>query len=105
MRAIWRAGASLFYLLTILGGLLAGWIVFGSFQNMTQNAGPDFSAVIAVTLAVIPYCIARAFDRMAEIDIIAAEAPVKYQGPACRFCAKPIAANAPRCPHCNSKLI
>lgn len=68
MEWILKTGANVFYFLTIVGGLLAGWIVFGSLTTMGTGGGPDFSAVIAVTLAVIPYCIARAFEGIRRND-------------------------------------
>lgn len=66
MEWVLKTGANVFYLLTIIGGLLAVWIITMSFGNMAD--GPDFSAVIAVTLAVVPYCIARAFEGIRRND-------------------------------------
>lgn len=66
MEWVLKTGANVFYLLTIIGGLIAVWIITMSFGNMVD--GPDFSAVIAVTLAVVPYCIARAFEGIRRND-------------------------------------
>lgn len=66
MEWILKTGANVFYFLTIVGGFLAAWIIAMSFGNMSN--GPDFSAVIAVTLAVVPYCIARAFEGIRRND-------------------------------------
>ncbi|MGV7119552.1 hypothetical protein [Sphingopyxis sp. 550A] len=64
---ILRSASNVFYGLTILGGLLAGLIVAASLGNMSSGA-PDFSALIAVTFAIIPYCIARAIDGIRAND-------------------------------------
>lgn len=103
MTSLFRAAANLFYGVTILGGLLAGWVVIQSMNGMGAGAGPDFSAVIAVTLAVIPYCIARSFEQIANSPWDDPK-PAPYTGEVCRFCAKPVVAGAERCPSCNSKL-
>lgn len=62
-----RSASNVFYGLTILGGLFAALVVAVSLGNMSSG-GPDFSGVIAVTFAIIPYCIARAIDGIRAND-------------------------------------
>lgn len=60
---------SLFYLLTILGGILGTFVLvvsaFSSAGAPQQAAG----AAIAVALVAIPYCMARAFEKFRQEPI------------------------------------
>jgi lipopolysaccharide export LptBFGC system permease protein LptF len=64
MRGILKEIANALYLFTVIGGGLAAWVVFNSLMAMGEYGQPDYSALIAVTLPIIPYCMARAVDGM-----------------------------------------
>lgn len=68
MQYFLRSASNVFYLLTIIGGFVAAWVVFVSIKNMAIAGGPDFSSVIALSFPIIPYCIARAFDGIRAND-------------------------------------
>lgn len=50
------------YVVTILGGIIGGFILFGSFF-MDSAPQQGAAAAMAVAFVVIPYCMARALEK------------------------------------------
>ena len=89
---------TLLWVLTIVGSLLGGFIVFlGVFAT---NGAPQeaAAAAIGVACAVIPYCIARAVSELSEP--VESDKKLSMGLAPCPDCAKPVSLEAAICPRC-----
>lgn len=100
MREFYILLANICHVLTLLGCALATWILFMSFGGMANGQGPDFSAVIGVTAAIIPYCAGRVFEALAA----RASSVERYSTTPCPACLNRVPKAASRCVHCHTDL-
>lgn len=103
MRPYFNFLAGLCHVLTILGGIYAAIVLFGSLYNIAYRDIPDFSSVIALSFAIIPYLLGRAFQSLAELA--KQYEPADREVAQCPACMGLVPYSASICRHCHSELI
>ena len=84
----------------------AGNVVTPAVEEVAIKFGAFISAIINfIIMAIIIFCIVKAFNKMMELGKKPAEEPVEEPTTKeCPFCLSEIPIKATRCPHCTSQL-